>query len=56
VCSSDLNRTRKDSHSVRGTSQIEPKHHSIRTHTGKAGSRHLQHWVIEDRNEEEEWI
>jgi hypothetical protein len=38
------------------TSQIEPTHYSIRTHGGEAGGSHLQNWVIEGRNEEEEWI
>jgi hypothetical protein len=39
------------------TSQIKPTHYSIRTHRSGAGGGHLQHWVIEGRNdEEEEWI
>jgi hypothetical protein len=38
------------------TSQIEPTRYSIRTHGDKAGDVHLQHWVIEGRNEGEKWI
>jgi hypothetical protein len=39
------------------TAKIEPSHYSINTNGDKAGGTHLQHWVIEGRNEEEEeWI
>jgi hypothetical protein len=38
------------------TSQIEPTHYSIRTHNSETGGNHLQNWVIEGRNEKEEWI
>jgi hypothetical protein len=38
------------------TSQIEPTHYSIRTHSREAGGVHLRHWVIEGRNEEKKWI
>jgi hypothetical protein len=37
------------------TSHLKPTHYSIRTHRSEVGCGHLQHWVIEGRNEEEKW-
>jgi hypothetical protein len=36
------------------TAEIERTHYSILTHTGAPGSGHMQHWVLEGRNAQEE--
>jgi hypothetical protein len=35
--------------------QIEATHYSIFTHASESGMSHLQHWVLEGRNGDEEW-
>jgi hypothetical protein len=38
------------------TSQIVATHYSIHTHSDGSGASHLRNWVLEGRNEDEDWI
>jgi hypothetical protein len=38
------------------TAEIEPTHYSIQTHGGESGEGHLQNWVLEGRNAQEECL